>query len=45
MLEAEKESLVNQVYDLRQLLRKVNDEGERKVEHFKNKNVRNIMKF
>ncbi|CDW78860.1 UNKNOWN [Stylonychia lemnae] len=39
MLEAEKESLVNQIYDLRQLLQKVNQQGEKKVSYIKNKNA------
>lgn len=39
MLEAEKDSLVNQTYDLRQLLQKVNKDGELKLTHIKNKNV------
>ena len=39
MLEAEKESRVNQIYDLRQLLQKVNKQGESKLVYIKNKNV------
>jgi len=39
MLEAEKESLVNKISDLRSLLKKVNDEGEKRVNYIKNKNV------
>jgi len=39
MLEAEQDSLVNTIYDLRQLLNKVNDEGENDLKYIKNKNV------
>lgn len=42
MQEAEKENLVNQIYDLRQLLKIVNEEGEVKVAYINKKNVRNI---
>jgi hypothetical protein len=38
-LENEKETLINQIYDLRQLLHKVNEQGEGKLVHYKNKNV------
>ena len=38
-LEAEKDSLVNQVYDLRQLMQRVNQQGERKISQIKSKNV------
>ena len=40
MLEADKESLVNQIYDLRQLMQRVNQQGEKKLTHLKTKNVR-----
>lgn len=39
MHEAEKESLVNKISDMRSLIRKVNNEGEKKVSYIKNKNV------
>jgi hypothetical protein len=42
MQEAEKENLVNQIYDLRQLLKIVNEEGEVKVAYINKKNVRKI---
>ena len=38
-LEADKESLVNQIYDLRQLMQRVNQQGEKKLTHLKTKNV------
>lgn len=38
MHEAEKESLVNKIFDMRSLIRKVNNEGEKKVSYLKNKN-------
>jgi hypothetical protein len=44
MLEAEKDSNINKISDLRALLRKVNEEGEKRVSYIKNKNV-NIMKY
>ena len=43
MHEAEKESLVNQIYDLRLLLKKVNADGDKKVEYLKTKTVRLIV--
>ena len=39
MLEAEKDSHVNKISDLRSLLRKVNSEGEKRVNFIRNKNV------
>lgn len=39
MLEAEKDSHVNKISDLRSLLKKVNQEGEKRVTFIKNKNV------
>jgi hypothetical protein len=39
MLEAEKDSHVNKIADLRSLLRKVNQEGEKRVTFIRNKNV------
>ena len=39
MLEAEKDSHVNKISDLRSLLRKVNAEGEKRVSFIRNKNV------
>jgi len=39
MLEAEQDSHVNKIADLRCLLRKVNQEGEKRVNFIKNKNV------
>lgn len=44
MREAEKESLVNQIFDLRQLLRIVNEEGELKVANITKKNVSSLWK-
>jgi hypothetical protein len=38
-LESEKVSHANHIFDLRQLLQKVNTNGESKVEYLKNKNV------
>ena len=38
-LEAGKESLVNHIYDLRQLLQKINADGENKISYLKNKNT------
>lgn len=42
MLEAEKDTLVLRVSDLRQLLRKVKEDGEDRLAHIKNKNVRHL---
>ena len=39
MLEAEKDSHVNKIADLRTLLRRVNKEGEKRINFIKNKNV------
>ena len=39
MLEAGKESHINKISDLRSLLKKVNLEGEKRVNFIKNKNV------
>ena len=38
-LEAGKESLVNHIYDLRQLLQKINADGESKILYLKGKNL------
>ena len=38
-LEADKESLVNHIYDLRQLLHHINANGESKITYIKNKNA------
>ena len=38
-LEADKESLVNHIYDLRQLLQKINADGEAKLVYLKGKNL------
>ena len=38
-LEADKESLVNHIYDLRQLLQKINADGESKLVYLKGKNL------
>ena len=38
-LEAGKESLVNHIYDLRQLLQKINADGENKISYLKGKNT------
>jgi hypothetical protein len=38
-LEAEKNSHINKISDLRALLKKVNTEGEKRVTFMKNKNV------
>lgn len=43
MHEAEKESLVNQIYDLRQLLQRINQQGENKLTFIKNKHVSIIL--
>lgn len=40
MLEAKKDNLINQVYDMRLLLDRVNEEGENKLQFLSNKNVR-----
>lgn len=39
MLEAEKETNVNKIADLRTLIKKVNEDGEKRVNNIKNKNV------
>jgi hypothetical protein len=39
MLENEKETLQNQIYDLRSLLKKVNTDGDIRLNYIKNKNV------
>lgn len=39
MLEAEKETLVNQIYDLRLLLKRISEDGDRKAEYIKRKTV------
>jgi len=39
MLEAEQDSHVNKIADLRTLLRRVNKEGEKRITFIKNKNV------
>ena len=44
-LEADKESLVNHIYDLRQLLQKVNTQGEAKIHYIKNKSANNKAKI
>lgn len=38
-LEAEKESLVNHIFDLRQLLQLINAEGETKINYIKGTNA------
>lgn len=38
-LEAGKESLVNHIYDLRQLLQKINADGDNKISYLNNKNA------
>eukprot|EP00347_Sterkiella_histriomuscorum_P014832 403359355 len=45
MLEAEKESRVNQIYDLRQLLQKVNRQGESKLVYIRIRCRENIAHF